>query len=128
MSKVVTLNEARSCVEQGIEFRGTNNRDGTKSPTFWGEWRQYGPYKPTNVPLERCFCVFSYSYDWPILVFSDLTNEWYGNDEYYSNTTSRHLRVCKPHGKDIKMVGRMGLREIVFNGTAGAVRQMVKAA
>lgn len=126
MTKRVTLKEMRSCVQQGIEFRGTNDSPWDK-PSVWGENREYGPY--TNAkPLERCYCVFSYRYSWPILVFSDLTGKWYGNDDYVSSATSRHLRMCKPEGVEINWVGQIALTELANNGTSGAVRQMVKAA
>lgn len=126
MSKRVTLNQMRSCVEQGVEFRSSNDAP-MGGPSVWGERREYGPYT-NGEPIERCFCVFSYRYSWPILVFSSLTGQWYGNDLFYSPTTSRHLRVCKPSGVEINWVGLNALTEIVNNGTAGAVRQIIKAA
>ncbi len=125
--KIVNRREMRTCVEQGIEFKGTNKVDGTSQPTVWGEWRQYGPYTEGK-PLERCFCVFSYSYSWPIIVFSELTNKWYANQEKASPTTTRHLNECMPTKAVPDMLSRTALSEIVANGTAGAVRQMIKAA
>lgn len=144
--KRVKLKDMRVCVEQGIEFMGTNRHDNTdpvwglprsygygyedprgSMPTVWGEKRQYGPYT-NGEPIERCYCVFSYRYSWPILVFSELTGEWYANAEFASQTTSRHLRMCKPEGVGITWMTVRGLIEIVNNGTAGHVRQIVKAA
>lgn len=124
----ITLQQMRSYVEQGVEFRGTNNVEGTNKPTIWAEWREYGPYNPTNVPIERCYCVFSYSYSWPLLVFSNHTNTWYGNDERYSNTTTRHMSHAKPYEKEVLMVGRNALYEMVGNGTIGTVRRKIAEA
>lgn len=125
--KIVSRKEMRLCVEQGVEFKGTNKVDYSTRPTVWGEWRQYGPYADSK-PLERCFCVFSYSYSWPIIVFSELTNKWYANQEKASPTTTRHMTECKPTNATLNMVSRSAMLEIVANGTAGAVRQIVKAA
>ena len=119
--KIITNREARTFVEQGVEFINTNK-------TLWGEWRQYGPYHPDNVAAERCYCVFSYRYSWPLLVFSDQTGCWYSNDEKYSSTTSRHMSHIKPREKEVLSIGHRALIELVANGAVGHVRQMVKAA
>ena len=119
--KTITNREARTFVEQGVEFINTNK-------TLWGEWRQYGPYHPDNVPAERCYCVFSYSYSWPLLVYSDQTDTWYSNDEKYSRTTSRHMSHVKPREKEILSVGCRALVELMSNGAVGHVRKIVAEA
>lgn len=124
MSKIqrTTNREVRNYVEQGVEFIN-------KARTMWGEWRSYGPYNhETAGPAERCYCVFSYRYDWPLLVYSDQTDTWYSNDERYSRTTSRHMSHIKPREREVLSVGRNALMELVSNGAVGHVRKIVAEA
>ena len=51
---------------------------------LWGEWSN-GRYM-----------VFSYGQHWPLFVYEQVTNTWYGNQNKYSPTTSRHYSQAHP--------------------------------
>jgi hypothetical protein len=72
--KRTSNNQARQLVETGQEFNGNNT---------------YARYTSDN-----CYVVYSYGSHFPMYIRFD--GIWYGNDDKYSVSTSRHQSQLRP--------------------------------
>ena len=71
-----------------------------------------------NYPNEdKLYAVFSYGYHFPMYIFSYRHQQWFGNSDRYSPTTSKHQTQARPEADNItwldthciKIVLRYGL-------------------
>jgi hypothetical protein len=79
-----TLSNARQNVLEHKEFYVPN-------PKAVGIGSVYGEY------VNDLYCVFSYGYHFPMFVYDKAINEWLGNMDRYSPTTSKQMGKCHPH-------------------------------
>lgn len=49
-----------------------------------------------NYPTTGYYIVFSYSMHWPLFIYDYKKQQWYGNSDKYSVTTSRHYSKLNP--------------------------------
>lgn len=75
MTKRVANSDARRCVQNLEEFKGSNT---------YAEWLLFP---------ER-YVVYSYGDHWPLFIYED--GKWYENADKYSRTTSKHHGQLRP--------------------------------
>lgn len=46
------------------------------------------------VKLLKGYVIYSYGHHWPLFVYHNRYKKWYGNDDKYSVTTSKHKSQC----------------------------------
>lgn len=90
----------------------------TINKTLYGEWRRnaYGSQ----------YVVYSYGPHFPMYVFDDSTFKWFGNEDKYSSTTSRHQGYARPSRIDA-WVDTDTIKRIAVYGVVGAVEQRLAA-
>jgi len=49
-----------------------------------------------NCPATGCYIVYSYGLHWPLFIYDYKKQQWYGNSDKYSVTTSRHYGKLNP--------------------------------
>lgn len=72
--------KARTYVQNGINFTNHNKQ-------LFGRWETYRTDEPR-------FAVYSYGEHWPLFVWYD--GQWYGNEDKYSRTTTKHQSQTHP--------------------------------
>lgn len=112
MKKIATK-DVRPYVEQGIEFMNNNNQ-------LWSRWETYGS--------EMLYVVYSYGPHWPLFIFDPTNDVWYGNEDKYSSTTTRHRTYTEPRGVHIEWRDSRIMKELAQNGLTGSVRNMFRRA
>jgi hypothetical protein len=90
-----------------VAYRNTfvNNND-----TAWGEHS------------GDLYVVYSYGYHFPMYVYDYRLEQWFGNSDKYSSTTSRHQSYARPRGEDIKYLDT-SMMKLVIN--AGGYNQTI---
>ena len=70
----------------------------------------------------KLYVVYSYGAHFPIYIYDYEAGKWYGNQDKYSHTTTRHQTLAQPRQCQIEWVDRILMIQIVsFRGMAGAV-------
>lgn len=77
MKTNLTNKQCRDYVRRHCEFRNKNN-------TIFAQRK------------KDLYVVYSYGYHWPLYVYDFETQKWYGNEDKYSVTTSRHATQTNP--------------------------------
>lgn len=105
----VANSKARPYVQSKLTFMGSN---------LWGEWIT----DPENSDDLGRYVVFSYGYHFPMWVYDMHSCQWYGNQDKFSQSTSRHCSQTIPVARDeitwlstgfmCKLV-RLGYRELI---------------
>ena len=103
--KTRTSNKAcRQYVEKCLPFVASH---------MWGEW------------LNGRYVVFSYGQHWPLFIYEQATDMWYGNQNKYSRTTSRHYSQANPstYNPQIKLVPLSvdDMKAVVRGGSVGLI-------
>jgi len=62
------------------------------------------------------YVVYSYGSHFPMYVYDNERREWYGNEDKYSSTTSRHQSHARPDATVAAYVPTSVLRDIVDYG------------
>lgn len=104
-----------------LPFENHMNK-GNKAPSVWGEWQEsHG---------NHLYIVYSYGRHFPLYIYDEQAKQWYGNNEYYSRTTSRHKTLAKPQtANEFPRYGLMMLHTIINQGgIAGAVARRIEDA
>ena len=70
------------------------------------------------------YVVCSYGRDYPLHVFCEGQEQWFTNDDRYSNTTSRHYSLTEPN--NAQHVERWLLELLVEHGYVEAMRRRIK--
>lgn len=87
------------------------------------------PFKGSNLygaNTESGYAVWSYGPHFPLYYWDGINNTWYGNEDRYSMTTSRHKNQAMPCSPSfIKWVGTDKMRDLVDYGVAGYVVNML---
>jgi maltose-binding protein MalE len=76
---MTTNQDARTLTRNRQEFKTSNG-------TIYG----------THNLLADTYTVYSYGPHFPMYVYDYRMNEWYGNSDKYSRTTTRHQSVTRP--------------------------------
>lgn len=76
---------ARGYVQRRDEFTGSN---------LYGRWERW------SSESARCYNVYSYGDHFPIYIWDDEVQRWFGNEDKYSPTTSKHQGQCMPTDRD----------------------------
>lgn len=122
--KRISTNKVRPYVEQGIPFRN-------HSGSLRGEWATYGyHYTPTEgePPPKGTRAFIVWTYNTPLIVYDETSNQWFGNEHKYSSTSSKHKSYARPRGVEIQWRDKNTVTEIAQNGLAGAVRKRFREA
>lgn len=65
------------------------------------------------------YVVYSWGTHWPLYIYDDSINQWYGCNEKYSVSTSNHARKAQPvRTEQIEWCNNACMGNIVSNGTA----------
>jgi len=118
--KRITGHEMHGYVEKLTPF------DNSKGSCYarWTDAVRLRPYE-----TERIYICVSYGPHWPLFIWSELTGEWYGNNEkYHRPTTNRHSRLAQPRGVEITWVDAETMRQIAKCGVLGAIQEKFKQA
>ncbi len=80
--KKVSNRSCRSCVEDRVEFEGSN---------LFG-----------RVLQNKVYVVYSYGEHFPLFVYTDA--QWYENSDGYSPSTARHKSYARPRWSDDRVL------------------------
>ena len=73
------------------------------------------------------YAVFSYRYDYPILIHA--AGMWFENQDKYSRSTSRHLTAAKPYYIETRKLSVDAMNDLLNPNTqSGSVLRMLAAA
>jgi hypothetical protein len=65
---------------------------------------------------QEIYVVYSYGHHWPMYVYDPLADQWYGNKDKFSQTTSIHSGDAMPRGVYITYVGVEDIKDIAAFG------------
>ena len=87
-------------------WRYTTDRQEFKNhnETAWGEWR------------DNLYIVYSYGQHFPMYVYDEQADRWYGNRDKFSRTTTRHQTNSQPEGVPIEWTDTKHLMAIILLG------------
>lgn len=72
------------------------------------------------------YVVYSYGTHFPMYVYDYTTEQWFGNSDRYSRTTSKHQSTCRP--PDVaEWYPTHTMQQIAMFGIAGAVQHRMAA-
>lgn len=116
MTVKVANKRCRQYVQQRTPFQGSN---------LWGVW-----HNSTLVESnDRHFVVYSYGHHFPIYIYDEATQQWFANEDRYSQSTSRHQSQAHPHTETtplstnaMKSLSTIGYTAFVRNRLDGASR------
>ena len=126
------LSEAARLVRKREEFSGTlvTMMDGGKGRRYAGKWRVVYDNEsndPTAIKAKT-YTVYSYGDHWPMYVWDDMAQQWYGNaTKCWSRTTAKHTNQFNPGGVNCYL-DMQDLEQIISHGTAGWVRDKLGSA
>jgi hypothetical protein len=73
--------------------------------------------EPPNVfEGQDLYVVYSYGEHFPIYVYDYQSEMWFGNDDKYSPTTSRHQTMAEPEVDEIQWLNTEELNQIIYCG------------
>lgn len=75
--------DATEYVDQHEIFNGAKNRN--------GDYTIYARYNHTQL-----YIVYSYGHHFPMYIYDEVAQMWFGNKDRYSHTTSKHQSQAKP--------------------------------
>lgn len=105
----ITNREAATYVAEKREFRTT-----------------HGSIYGTHDIAANTYTVYSYGGHFPMYVFDYTLNEWWGNSDKYSRTTSKHQSITRP--SQVKnWVNTSTLQNISIHGVIGSVAHKLAA-
>jgi hypothetical protein len=105
--------DARQYVQRQLPFSGNN---------LYGHLWSVGG-EPTDG--QYGYAVFSYGPHWPLWVHT--AGRWYGNEDKYGTTTSKHKTQTWPLGNDIIWLDVDGMRLLVAEGLRGLTTRRISA-
>lgn len=103
--KQIANADARHYVETHKPFKGSN---------LWGEWRNTDEHESSGV-----YVVYSYGQHFPMWVYDEITDQWFGNHDRYSRTTSKHRSQTQPLHTDIKWYDTQTMIDLAIHGYRG---------
>jgi hypothetical protein len=81
----------------------------------------------TSMNSKGQYVVYSYGPHFPMYIHDEETNQWFGNSDKYSSTTSRHQSHARPDADDIIWLDTEDMRKLTYLGSyveycAGRIR------
>ncbi len=76
----------------------------------------YARYESRSNTDKDLYVVYSYGEHFPMYVYDDETHSWFGNEDKYSTTTSKHQTLAKPDTDDMTMLPTDALVDMVALG------------
>lgn len=104
-----TGREASQWVTQRVPFKNSNGQ-------LYGHWEGSGvPYSEGN---GMRYVVYSYGTHWPLFVWDDASQRWYGNADKHGPTTTKHRTFAHPecYASDVKWLPLMAMRLLAREG------------
>lgn len=98
-------------------------RDEFEYSSTSGRWRMVykdGQVKLANEQPHRVYVIYSYGQHFPMYVYDSETEQWYGNYDKYSRTTSTHQSKYRPY-EVAKMMDTESLKRVVQYGYVGYI-------
>lgn len=72
---------------------------------------------------DDLYIVFSYGKHWPLFIYDKSVEQWFGNEDKYSHTTSTHFSMLHPGVDNMTMLGVEDMLRLV---KVGSYKNMVK--
>lgn len=94
-----TVSECRHYVERRVPFHTSNKQ-------LFGYWCDSGVY-----------ACFSYGQHWPLFIYEPTTHQWFGNEDKYGTTTSKHYSKAYPFtAPHVRKLSCEGMKLLVKDG------------
>jgi hypothetical protein len=111
----IANSKCRPLVEAREPFQGSN---------LWGGWHDSTLVEST----DRQYVVYSYGGHFPIYIYDEVTQQWFGNADRFSASTTRHQYHARPreeihwlHTHPMRVIAVCGYTELVRLRLAGEV-------
>lgn len=66
--------------------------------------------------VDDLYVVYSYGFHFPMYIYDYKAEQWFGNEDKYSSTTSRHQSYARPRNVEITYLDTEMMRRIVMDG------------
>jgi hypothetical protein len=66
--------------------------------------------------MDDIYVVYSYGHHFPMYIYDYKAEQWFGNSDKYSSTTSRHQSYARPRNVDITYLDTSMMKQIIMNG------------
>jgi len=76
----------------------------------------YSEYKTNRRSLDELYVVYSYGEHFPMYIYDDEVEMWFGNESRYSTTTSKHQALARPDVDDMTMLPTSDLLALIDLG------------
>ncbi len=87
-------------------------------------------FKGNNIfgrQFDKLYAVFSYRYDWPLLIHA--AGLWFENQDRFSRSTTRHLSSARPYYIETRKLSVDAMNDLLNPHTqSGSVLRMLAAA
>ena len=97
-------------------------RDEFEHASVFGQWKNC--WLRRDIPHEdktpRVFAIYSYGFHFPMYVYDEDSQQWLGNSDKYSRTTSSHQSKYRP-SEVAKWFDTTTLEDIVRHGYVGYI-------
>ena len=113
--------KAHEYVTKRVPFKNSNGQ-------LYGHWEVSGvAYSEGN---GLCYVVYSYGQHWPLYVWDDVTQRWYGNRDKHSATTTKHSGCARPSVaySDIHWLPLGTIKALAFEGYRALAAARVQGA
>lgn len=81
------------------------NREPFKGSNTWGKW------------IKNLYVVYSYGRHFPMYIWDNSLGVWFGNEDKYSRSTTRHQGYLRPTTSYISYYNTEALRKLVSAGS-----------
>jgi hypothetical protein len=99
----------RPLVEAREEFQGSN---------LWGVWHD----STLTESIDKQYVVYSWGHHFPIYIYTDRCNLWFGNKDKYSQSSTKHQAMARPRDVEIHMLSRSSMCTLAKVGYTEIVR------
>tara|TARA_R110002051_G_C8481797_1_gene461758 strand:+ start:208 stop:639 length:432 start_codon:yes stop_codon:yes gene_type:complete len=99
----ITLKQMSEYTTYHLPFKNSNETVFAKEP-------------PNPFEGQDLYVVYSYGEHFPIYVYDYQSEMWFGNDDKYSPTTSKHQTMAEPEVDDIQWLTTEELNQIIYCG------------
>lgn len=105
----IANSKCRPLVEARTPFQGSN---------LWGGWHDSTLVEST----DRQYVVYSYGGHFPIYIYAEGYNQWFGNADKFSQSSNRHQYQARPKDVEIHWLTTHPMRVIAVCGYTELVR------
>ena len=105
----ITNAQAKLYIERKEEFK-------TGNETIFGEFYE----GDTDQSIPAVYVVYSYGKHFPMWVYDYGADQWYGNQDKYSRTTTKHQSITKPQNIH-QWLDTATLKRVINLGISGVV-------